>query len=139
MNTDASAVASLPYFCRRGNDVRFPMAESHSLASPNYGRTRCEHVCIFRAEELARSACFISDGSGSLLRAARSRGDHVMWKSCEPEGIHARLSNPVKLKSLFGGTISEEASRYNRPRHFGKAALAVMEAYARDASESEEQ
>ena len=139
MNTDASAVASLPDFCRRGNEVRFPMAESHSLASPNYGRTRCEHERIFRGEDLAKAPCFISDGSGSLLRAARSRGGHVMWKSCEPEGIHARLSKPAKLESLFGGTISEEASRYNRPRHFGKAALAVMEAYARDASKSEDQ
>lgn len=139
MNTYTPAVAFLPEFCRRSNDVQFPVAESSSLASPNYGRTRYEHERIFRAVELAKSSCFIPDNSGSLLQAARSTGEHVTWMSCEPKGIHERLSRPAKIEPLFGGTISEEASRYNRPRHFGKAALAVMEAYAKDASEPEEQ
>ena len=62
--------------------------------------------------------------------SAPRHGGNIMSDS---DSIHERLSRPTKIRSLFGGTLSEEAARYNRPRHFGKAALAVMKAYERDA------
>ena len=51
----------------------------------------------------------------------------------DSDDIHKRLSKPTKVQPLFGGTVSEKAARYNKPRHFGKAAVAVMKAYERDA------
>ena len=51
----------------------------------------------------------------------------------DSDDIHERLSKPTKVQPLFGGTVSERAARYNKPRHFGKAVLAMMKAYERDA------
>lgn len=61
-----------------------------------------------------------------------------MQQERDSNGIHERLSKPTEVGSLFGGTISEEAARYNRSRHFGEAALAVMKAYERDVSKPDD-
>lgn len=44
--------------------------------------------------------------------------------------INERLANPVKLPRLFEG--NDDAMKMNRPRHFGKAALAIMESYQKE-------
>ena len=106
---------------------------------PNHGRTRYVHEVLFNGAELVESYYYTCHMSGSFVRAASGGDAHIMWERYDSNDIHERLSEPTKVESLFGGAISEEASMYNRPRHFGKAALAVMEAYERDASEPDVQ
>lgn len=74
-----------------------------------------------------------SSTNGDKKAPGTSAPEHGEGTMSDSDDIHERLSKPTKVQPLFGGTISEEAARYNKPCHFGKAALAVMKAYERDA------
>lgn len=106
---------------------------------PNHGMTRYVHEGLFNGAELVESYYYTCHMSGALLRAASGGNAHIMWERCDSSDIHERLSEPTKVEPLFGGIVSERAAMYNKPRHFGMTALAVMEAYERDASESDDQ
>lgn len=84
-----------------------------------------------------------SGTSAPCLSSSSTNGDKKVPETSAPghgedtmsdsDDIHERLSKPTKVQPLFGGTVSERAARYNKPRHFGKAVLAMMKAYERDA------
>ena len=139
MNVSELATASHSNFSEIGSDRWCLTPEYLDSTFPNHGRTRYVHEGLFNGAELVELYYYTCHMSGSLVRAASGGDAHIMWERCDSNDIHERLSEPTKVESLFGGGISEEASMYNRPRHFGKAALAVMEAYEGDASEPEDQ
>ena len=74
-----------------------------------------------------------SSTTGDKKMSGTSAPEHGEDTMSDSDDIHERLSKPTKVQPLFGGTVSEKAARYNKPRHFGKAVLAVMKAYERDA------
>lgn len=139
MNVSDLATASRSNLSEIGSDRWCLTPEHLDSTFPNHGRTRYVHEGLFNGAELAESYYYKCHMSGSLLRAASDGNAHIMWERCDSNDIHERLSEPTKVEPLFGGIVSERAAMYNKPRHFGMAVLAVMEAYESDASESDDQ